>query len=99
MTKSADFDEYRLIEACQKVLAQKKPGISKIAYESGVSRMTLTDRVKKARAPPTNHESQRNALEGYQEKALITCMVKMHGWNLPPPAALIQAWANRTFYG
>ena len=95
MTKSAKFDESRLTEACQKALAQKKPQIAKIAREFGIPRTTLTDRVKKAQQPPTYRESLRNALEGYQEKALTTWIVKMYDWNLPPPPALIEAWANQ----
>jgi hypothetical protein len=95
MPKSTDFDESRLMKACKTVLAQKKPQIAKIAREYGVSRTTLTNRVKNARPPPTYRESLKNAFEGYQEKALTTWIVKMHDWNLPPLPALIEAWANR----
>ncbi|THC92501.1 hypothetical protein EYZ11_008039 [Aspergillus tanneri] len=70
MTKSADFDESRMAQACKLALAQKKPNIAKIARELGVSRTTLADRVKKAKSPPTPTTPLKNALSPYQEKAL-----------------------------
>jgi hypothetical protein len=95
MPKYSDFDESRLAEACKAVLSQKKPKIAKIAREFGVSRTTLSDRVKKARSPITPTKSLKNVLQPHQEKALINWIVQMHSWNLPPTAGVIQAWANR----
>ena len=95
MTRSFKFDESRIIEACKAVLAQRNSKIAQIAREFGVSRTTLTDRVKKARSPTTPTESRKYALAGYQEKALTTWIAKMCSWNLPPTAGLIEAWANR----
>ena len=95
MPKSAKFDESRLAEGCKAVLAQKKPKLAKIAREFGVSRTTLSDRVKKARSPTKPAKSLKNALEPYQEKALTDWIVQMCSWNLPPTAQLIEAWANQ----
>jgi hypothetical protein len=95
MPKSSDFDESRMAEACKVALSQKKPNIAKIAREFGVPRITLGRRVKSARSPITSTKSLKNALQPYQEKALVNWIVKMHSWNLPPTAAVIQAWANR----
>ncbi|KAJ5358431.1 transposase [Penicillium cataractarum] len=84
MPKNAEFDESRIAEACKAVLLQKKPKIAKIAREFGVSRTTLSDRVKKAKSPTTPPKSQKNVLDQSQEKALVNWIVQMHGWNLPP---------------
>jgi hypothetical protein len=96
MPKSLEFDADRLAEACKAVLAQKKPNIAKIAREFGVSRTSLTSRVKKAKTPTTPTQSACKALLPFQEKALVNWIVKMYSWNLPPTAGLIQAWANHT---
>jgi transposase-like protein len=96
MPKNADFDESRLQEACKAVLAQKRPKIAQIAREFGVSRTTLSTRVKKARSPFTTPESAKNALTAYQEKALTAWIANMRDWNLPPTAKMIEAWANQT---
>lgn len=95
MPKSIDFDESRISEACQVVLSKKMPKIAKVAREFGVDRKTLTRRVGKAKSPITPTKSLRNALEPHQEKALISWIVQMHGWNLPPTPAVVGAWANR----
>jgi hypothetical protein len=76
-------------------MAQKKPNIAKIAREFGVSRTSLNSRVKIARSPFTPTKSLKNALQLYQEKALVDWIVKMYSWHLPPTAGVIQAWANR----
>jgi hypothetical protein len=60
-----------------------------------ISYATLTSRVKNAKSPTKPTKSKENALQPYQEKALTNWIVKMGGWNLPPPASIIQAWANR----
>jgi transposase-like protein len=72
MPKNADFGESRLHEACKAVLAQNRPKIAQIAREFGVSRTTLSTRVKKARSHFTTPESAKNALTAYQEKALTS---------------------------
>lgn len=95
MPKSSEFDESRIAEACDAVLSQKKPNITKIAREFGVSRQTLTRRVELAKSPITPTKSLKNLLEPYQEKALVSWIVQMHGWNLPPTPAVVGAWANR----
>ena len=79
MPKSSGFDESRMLEACKAVLSQKKPNITKTAREFGVSRQTLTRRVEMAKSPITPTKSLKNLLELYQEKALISWIVKMYG--------------------
>jgi hypothetical protein len=95
MPKSADFNEERMAKAFAAAMREKKPNFSKIAREFDVSRETLSKRVKKAKSPPIPQDSQRNALRAFQEKALINWIAKMRDWNLPPTAAVIEAWANR----
>ena len=95
MPKSSDFDESLLANACSVVLSQAKPNIAKIAREFGVSRKTLTRRVELAKSPITPTKSLKNLLEPYQEKALVSWIVKMHSWNLPPTPAVVGVWANR----
>jgi hypothetical protein len=95
MPKSTDFDESRIAEACKAVLSQKKPNITAIAREFNVNRKTLTRRVEMAKSPTTPTKSLKNILEPYQEKALVSWIVQMNSWNLPPPAAVVGAWANR----
>lgn len=75
MPKSINFDESRIAEACQVVLSQKKPNITKIARQFGVDRKTLTRRVEMAKSPITPTKSLRNALEPHQEKALVNWIV------------------------
>ncbi|KAJ5238497.1 transcriptional regulator family: Centromere protein B DNA-binding region [Penicillium chermesinum] len=87
MSKSSNFSEDQM--------PKKKPNISKIAREFDVSRETLNSRIKKAKSSPTPKDSHRNNLRAFQEKALINWIVKMHSWNLPPTAAVIEAWANQ----
>ncbi|KAJ5151516.1 transposase [Penicillium canariense] len=77
MPKHANFDESRLAEACTTALAQKRPNIANIAREFDVSRTTLSDRVKKAKAPTTPTESMKNALTSYQERALVAWIQQM----------------------
>ena len=77
------------------VLSQRKPNITKIAREFGIDRKTLTRRVEMAKSPITPTKSLKNILEPHQEKALVNWIVQMHGWNLPPTAAVVGAWANR----
>jgi transposase-like protein len=89
MTKSANFDESRMAEACRLASGQKKPNITKIAREFNVSRTTLADRIKKAKTPTTPTTPLKNALSLYQEKALTNWIVQMYKWNLPPTAGLI----------
>jgi hypothetical protein len=95
MPKSTTFDESRIAEACQMVLSQRKPNITKIAREFGIDRKTLTRRVEMAKSPITPTKSLKNILKPHQEKALVSWIVQMHGWNLPPTAAVVGAWANR----
>ena len=95
MPKSPEFNESHLLEAIATAKAQKKLNIAKIAREFNVSRTTLTSRVKKAKSPTTPTKSACKALQPYQEKALTNWILKMHSWNLPPTAGVIQAWANR----
>jgi hypothetical protein len=78
MPKSLEFDADRLAEACKAALAQKKPNIAKIAREFGVSRTSLTSRVKKAKTPATPTPSACKALLPFQEKALVNWIVKMY---------------------
>jgi DDE superfamily endonuclease/Tc5 transposase DNA-binding domain len=94
MPKSADFDEIRMAKAFTAVMSQKKPNIAKIAREFDVTYSTLAARVKKAKSPIAPKESNRSALQSYQERALIKWIAKMQSWNLPPTAGVIQAWAN-----
>jgi hypothetical protein len=93
MTKSSNFDENAMAFAA--AMSEKKPNISKIAREFNVSRETLAKRVKKAKSPIVYKESDRYTLRVHQGKALINWTEKMQSWNLPPTAAIIQAWANR----
>ncbi|KAJ5224938.1 hypothetical protein N7468_006163 [Penicillium chermesinum] len=91
MPKSSNFSEDRMAKAVAFAIAEKKPNISKIAREFDVSRETLNSRIKKAKSSPTPKDSHRNNLRAFQEKALINWIVKMHSWNLPPTAAVIEA--------
>ncbi|KAJ5483813.1 transposase [Penicillium diatomitis] len=95
MPKSSDFDDSRLAEACKVVLSQKKPNITAIAREFRVDRKTLTRRVEKAKSLITPTKSLRKVLVPYQEEALISWIVRMYGWNLPPTPVVVAVWANR----
>jgi hypothetical protein len=83
-----------MADAFAAAMVRKKPNISKTVREFDVSYTTLTSRIKKAKSSTTPKDSHRKALRAYQEKALTSWIVKMHSWNLPLTAAIIQAWAN-----
>jgi transposase-like protein len=95
MPKSPEFNEARLSKAFAFATAQKKPNIAKIAREFNVSSTTLRSRLNKAKQPTTPTPSNKSTLQPYQEKALISWIIQMRKWNLPPPAAIIAAWANQ----
>jgi hypothetical protein len=95
MTKSPEFNESRLNEAVAIATTQKKPNVARIAREFNVSYTTLRDRLKKPRTPAILTPSKKNLLQPYQEKALISWIIQMRNWNLPPTASIIQAWANQ----
>ena len=97
MPKYSNFDESRLIEASKAALFQKKPNIAKIAREFGVTRTTLSDRVKNARSATRPTKCLKNILHPRQEKASVYQIAQMYSWNLPPTAAVIQAWKNHAF--
>jgi hypothetical protein len=92
VTKSA---EDRMIEACEAARREKKPNISKIARQFGVSRQTLSNRVKNRHQPSTTRKPVNKALETYQEEALIRWLGRMRDCNMPAPPGLLEAWANR----
>jgi transposase-like protein len=89
MPKSTDFDESRMDKALAAAMREKKPNIAKIAREFDVVYSTLAGRVRKAKSPVIQKESNRYTLRLYQEKALVRWISKMQDWNLPPTLGII----------
>lgn len=95
MPQSPEYNKALLDEAVATAQHRKDANIAKIAREFKVSPTSLRSRLKKAKSPATPTTSHRNALQPYQEKALITWIQKMVSWNLPPTASIIEEWANQ----
>lgn len=95
MPKTVDKAESRMLEACAAAKREKKPNVSKIAREYGVSRRTLHNRVKNGMQAHTCRKPVYKALKGYQEEALKQWVARMRNLNMPVPPQVIQAWADR----
>ena len=95
MPKTSNFDESRMIEACEAAQAKEKPNIALIAREYGVPRRTLQNRVRKGSQPRTARKPVNKALDGYQEEALIRWIAFMRDINMPVTPRILEEWANR----
>ena len=95
MPKAAKSGEDCMIEACEAVTRENKGNISKIARQFGVSRRTLSNRVRNCHQASTTRKPVNKALEPYQEKALIHWLGRMRDFNMPASLGLLEAWANR----
>ena len=63
MPKIANFDESRIIEACEAARREKKLNWTRIAREYNVPRMTLRDRVKNGAKPRTAKQPVNKVLD------------------------------------
>ena len=84
-----------MIEACKAVNRENKGNISKIARQFGVSRRTLSNRVRNCHQASTTRKPVNKVLEPYQEEALIHWLGRMRDFNMSAPPGLLEAWANR----
>ena len=95
MPKAAKSAEDCMIEACKAVNRENKGNISKIARQFGVSRRTLSNRVRNCHQASTTRKPVNKVLEPYQEEALMHWLGRMRDFNMPVPPGLLEAWANR----
>lgn len=77
MPVSSKAPESRVIEACEAARAQKKPNLSQIARDYGVSYEVLRGRVRQGKQARTAQKPVNKALQEYQEKALTQWICDM----------------------
>jgi transposase-like protein len=65
MPNQPEIPESRVIEACDAARAQKKPNLSKIAREYGVSYNVLRGRVRQGKLARTAQKPVNKALQPY----------------------------------
>ncbi|KAJ5895126.1 transposase [Penicillium taxi] len=99
MSQIEESTESRLSKAHEAAKREETPNISKIARDYGVSRHTLSNRLKKGATARSQRNPANKALDNVQEEALVRWIDQLHNWNMPPTPKLIQAWANRSLRG
>ncbi|KAJ5160973.1 transcriptional regulator family: Centromere protein B DNA-binding region [Penicillium canariense] len=94
MSKHAEIDESRVIEACEAASAVEKPNLSKIAREYGVSYNILLGRVRQGKQARTTRKPNNKALDEYQEEALRQWIPELRNCHMPVTPTLLEDMAN-----
>lgn len=94
MPNQSKIAERRVIEACEAAYAQKKPNLSLIAREYGVSYGVLRGRVRQGKQARTVQKPVNKALQEYQEEALTRWILELNDCHMPVTPALLEDMAN-----
>lgn len=94
MPNQSKITESRVIEACEAAYAQKKPNLSLIAREYGVSYGVLRGRVRQGKQARTTQTPVNKALEEYQEEALRRWILELNDCHMPVTPTLLEDMAN-----
>lgn len=93
MPKSSDPIEDRILEAREAAKRIRKPNISALAREFGVSRH-LHARIH-GRTPRTSRTAPHKTLDDSQEKAVIRWIRQLDTLHAPPTIKMIEQYANQ----
>ena len=94
MSNQSKIAEPRVIEACEAAYAQKKPNLSRIAREYGVSYGVLRGRVRQGKQARTVQKPVNKALQEYQEEALTRWILELNDCHMPVTPALLEDMPN-----
>ncbi|KAJ5111572.1 hypothetical protein N7532_002107 [Penicillium argentinense] len=94
MPDSPKTKEDRILHACQAAKRVKKPNISALAREHGVSRSLLSARLH-GRGTLTSRKPTNKALEETQEQAIIRWIDQLDEYGISPTPKMIEGCANQ----